>query len=188
MPAACAMAARRCAGVTQAEAAQRLPQRRSASSGNAGVTAYFAWVRAWREDTGGSQAEGRAAWQRLLPEEKWKVKAEAAAGMSPAGDNNGKGTNGSGAAYNSSSKLHAKSSTVSHIAVDAGGAAKPRRGPTRNAGVVKYHDWIAAYRQREGVDLATARAAYRCLSDEDKSRLAEEHCTVGMSIAEPAAV
>lgn len=64
-------------GMTQAEAACQARQRRAKTAAPAG--AHHAWVRQWREETGGSLAEGRQAWKALDTQTMWQFKIDYAA-------------------------------------------------------------------------------------------------------------
>lgn len=66
----------RCAGMTQAEAAVQEPKNRKSKGAPAGALAYHAWVRQWRERTGGNLVEGRQAWKELDSKTKWQFKIE----------------------------------------------------------------------------------------------------------------
>jgi hypothetical protein len=117
-------------------------------------------VRAWRDANGGSQADGRAAWKRLSPQEKLAVKAEAA-------------SSGATGAPGSTKKKTQMVRLASTAAEGENGNSQKMRGVQRankkNQGVSTYHAWIAAYRQHKGVDLQVARAAYRQMSEGERA-------------------
>lgn len=66
-------------GMTQAEAAAQEPKSRSKTSIPVGALAHHAWVRQWREKTGGTLAEGRQAWKALDTKTMWQFKIDYAA-------------------------------------------------------------------------------------------------------------
>eukprot|EP00892_Ulva_mutabilis_P003712 jgi/Ulvmu1/1712/UM116_0025.1 len=62
-------------GMTQAEAAAQKPSKRPNKS-PVGALAHHAWVRQWREETGGNLAAGREAWKMLDTKKKWQFKID----------------------------------------------------------------------------------------------------------------
>lgn len=63
-------------GMSQAEAASQQPDQKVKKSSPAGALAHHAWVRQWRDRTGGTLAEGRQAWKQLDTKKKWQFKIE----------------------------------------------------------------------------------------------------------------